>query len=56
MIDIRTGSYEQITRFESLLSGLPETGTYTKIAVAANRLVFPIESRTANIHILSNPF
>jgi Tol biopolymer transport system component len=51
-IRVDGGDLRQITNFDGLTSGLPETALYTKFALSDTRLVFPLEIRQGEIYIL----
>ena len=45
----------QVTFYEGLSRGMPETELFTKIAVSPSLLILPIETRRGDIWILERP-
>jgi Tol biopolymer transport system component len=55
VFDEGTGSTSQVTFYEGLSRGMPETELFTKIAVSPSLLILPVETRTGDIWILERP-
>ncbi len=53
--DAGAGSTSQVTFYEGLSRGMPETELFTKIAVSPSLLILPVETRRGDIWILERP-
>jgi len=53
--DTGSGMASQVTFYEGLSRGMPETELFTKIAVSPSLLILPVETRRGDIWILERP-
>ena len=53
--DKETDTTSQVTFYEGLSRGMPETELFTKIAVSPSLLILPVETRRGDIWILERP-